>query len=198
MPDDVITPPADTDTPVDAPTDVPAPEGLGDAGKQALDRMKAERKEARDAAAAEKDRADALQAKLDGREAEFLAEREADKSARQKFNDRILRAEIKAAAQGKLADAADAYQFLDLSKFEVGDDGDVDGDAITGAIKNLIETKPYLAAQGTRFTGDPDGGPRNEPPGAPQLTQTDMERMSPDQIVEAETKGQFDRLLGRT
>ncbi len=148
-----------TDT--DAGTDA-----LGDAGKKALDAMKAERKAAREAAAAEKARADALQAKLDGKEAEYQAEqtqRATEAAALAKANTRILRAEIKAAAKGVLADPVDAYKFLDLDSFEVGDDGDVDSAAITAALDDLVRTKPYLAVQdGKRFQGSADGGARND------------------------------------
>lgn len=139
---------------------------LGDAGKQAIDRMKAERKEARDSAAAEKARADALQAKLDGKEAEHTAAQEkaaTEAAALAKANGRILRSEVKAAAKGVLADPADAYKFLDLDSFEVSDDGEVDDAAIEAALKDLVEKKPYLAVQdGKRFQGGADGGTRKE------------------------------------
>lgn len=137
---------------------------LGDAGKKALDAMKADRKKARDDAAAATARADALQAKLDGKEAEHTAAQEKaanDKLVLDRANGRILRSEIKAAAKGVLADPADAYKFLDLDSFEVSDDGDVDEAAITAALKTLVEQKPYLAAQGGRFQGSADGGARN-------------------------------------
>ncbi len=139
---------------------------LGDAGKQALDRMKAERREAREAAAAEKARADALQAKLDGKEAEHAAAQEraaTEAAALAKANDRIRRSEVKAAAKGVLADPKDAYKFLDLDRFEVSDDGEVDEDAIKAALEDLVSKKPYLAVQdGRRFQGDADGGARKE------------------------------------
>lgn len=173
---------------------------LGDAGKKALDAMKADRKAARDEAAQAKAERDALQAKLDGKEAEYAAEqakREAEQSALAKANDRILRSEIKAAAKGVLADPADAYKFLDLDSFEVDEDGEVDDRAISAALDDLIKSKPYLAAQGKRFQGTADAGARNDAGGPPQLTRDDMSRMSPEQIAEAEAKGQFDDALGR-
>jgi len=139
---------------------------LGDAGKKALDAMKAERKAARDQAAAEKARADALQAKLDGKEAEHQAAAEkaaAEAAALAKANTRILKAEVRAAAAARLTDPADALLHIDLSSFEVGDDGEVDADAITTAIDDLISKKPYLAVQdGKRFQGGADGGARKE------------------------------------
>jgi hypothetical protein len=152
--------PAATPEPVDV---TPGADALGDAGKKALDTMKAERKEARDSAASEKARADALQAKLDGKEAEHAAAQEkaaADKVVLDKANGRILRSEVKAAAKGVLADPQDAYKFLDLDAFEVDDDGNVDEALIAKALKDLVAVKPYLAAQGGKY-GNPDGGPRN-------------------------------------
>ncbi len=87
---------------------------------------------------------------------------EGRKEALAQANARILRAEIKAAAGGKLNDPNDAIRLLDLDEFEVGDDGEVDGSAIADAIADLIKSKPYLAVQdGKRFQGGGDGGPRN-------------------------------------
>ena len=172
----------DTST-IDSAEDVPAEsseqpqlveegaEALGDKGKQALDRMKAERNEAR-ARDREKTKAlEALQAELErlksGEQEDETAKkiREAETAALSKANERILRAELKAAATGKLADPADALKFLDLSAFEVDADGNVDGAALADAIADLTESKPYLAAQGTkRFQGSADGGARPSQP----------------------------------
>ena len=191
------TPPGDTPPPTDAP---PAGEdALGDAGKRALDAMKAERKAAKDQAATEKARADELQARLDGKEAEHKAAQEAQKirdDALNAANQRILKAEIRAAAAGKLADPTDALQFIDLSALEVGADGDVDATAITALITDLIEKKPYLAAQGKRFQGTADGGARNDAAGPTQLNQSDLDRMSPAEVDQAHREGRFDQLLG--
>lgn len=133
-------------------------------------------------------------AKLQGREAEHektLAEQKVRDDALAAANQRILAAEVRAQAAGKLQDATDALAYIDLSSFEVGDDGSVNTDAIAKAVADLITTKPYLAAQGGRFQGDADGGPRKEAPGPAQLTRADMARMSPEQIAEAHEKGQF-------
>lgn len=173
---------------------------LGDAGKRALDRMKAERKAANDKAAAEKARADALQAKLDGREAEHAAEQQkatAKAEALEAANQRILRSEIKAAAKGVLADPADAYKFLDMSQFDVTDDGDVDDAAIATALEDLIKSKPYLAVQdgGKRFQHTADGGPKGSA-GNPQVTEAQLKTMTPDEIVKAQNEGRLEKLLG--
>lgn len=161
---------------------------LGDAGKKALDAMKTKWKDADKLA---KDNAVALaaiQAKLDGKEAEHTAAQEkaaTEKAALDKANGRIVRSEVKAAAKGVLADPADAYKFLDLDSFEVSDDGEVDDTAIEAALKALVEQKPYLAVQdGKRFQGEGDGGARKE-----------SAKSVDDQIAEAQKVGDLQTVI---
>lgn len=158
---------------------------LGDAGKKALDAMKAERNTAKTEAQALKDALAALQAKIDGKEAEHTAAQEkaaTEQAALAKANGRIVRSEVKAAAKGVLADPQDAYKFLDIDSFEVDNDGNVDEDAIASALADLVKSKPYLAAQGgKKFQGSADGGARN---GA-ATTSID------DQIAAATAAGKF-------
>jgi hypothetical protein len=157
-------------------TDDQGADQLADAGKQALDRMKAERNAAKAELRAYKalgltlDQIKALQKPAgdaaDKPDPEALRA-EGRREATLEANTRILRSEVKAAAAGKLADPADAHRFLDLSKFEVDDDGNVDEDEIADAIEDLIKRKPYLAAaQGgqRRFQGTSDGGARKDKP----------------------------------
>lgn len=164
--------PAESEQP-DASAEAPAEgtEELGDKGKQALDRMKQERNAAKaqareHAKALEEMRAELERLKSGEQEDETAKKiREAESAALQKANARILNAELRAAATGKLADPADALKFLDTSAFEVDADGNVDADAIAEAIADLTEKKPYLAAQGTkRFQGSADGGARPSQP----------------------------------
>ncbi|NDK31187.1 hypothetical protein [Nesterenkonia haasae] len=140
-----------------------------------------------------------LRAKLEGREKEYQAEqerREIESAALQKANERILQAEIRAAAAGKLNDASDALRYLDLSSFEVGEDGAVDTQAVSAAIDDLTQSKPYLAAQGgKRFQGSADGGAR-ESSGPAQLSRSDLSGMSTDQINSARAEGRLNDLLG--
>ena len=194
---DEIVDAVDTET-VDETVEVDAPvegeEALGDPGKKALDAMKAERKAAVDRAKAAEARAAELEAKLEGREAEYAAEVEKRKTQ----NEAILRAELKAAAKGKLADPSDAGLFINLSDFEVSESGDVDADALNAAIDDLIARKPHLGASvARRFDGDADAGPKgNGKPG--QITsREELSRMTPEQIVEAEANGRLEELLGR-
>jgi len=81
-----------------------------------------------------------------------------------KGNSRLLRAEVLAAAAGKVADPEDAYAILAntgaLTEFAVGDNGEVDSAGIKAAIDDLVKTKPHLS--GSR---DPEFGAR--PPSTP-------------------------------
>jgi len=151
------TPPA---APVEADGDDDAdPEGaeeLGDKGKQALDRMKEKLRSEREKRQAAEAR---LRDALPQDDAARIAH-EAEAKALAKANARILAAEVRAAAAGKLADPADALAFVDLSQFEVDDDGSVDQAEIADAIADLIARKPHLAAQGGPRTpkADPSQG----------------------------------------
>lgn len=180
--------------------DPPGAEALGDPGKKALDTMKAEKREALARARELETQLAELTAKAEGREAEFKAAQDAQRvkdEAIAAANERILRAEVRAAAASKLADPADALRFIDLSDFEVGSDGDVDASAISAAIDSLVTSKPYLAAQsGRRFQGTADGGARNDAAKPSQLTQADLARMSPEAIVAAKREGRLNDLMG--
>ncbi|MFJ5887491.1 hypothetical protein [Streptomyces californicus] len=77
-------------------------------------------------------------------------------------NARVVRAEVKAAAAGKLADPADAARYIDLSKIKVGDDGEPDAKQVKKAIEDLLKERPYLA--GAQPWGDVGGGGHDAPP----------------------------------
>ncbi|MFB7500032.1 hypothetical protein ACFC09_36035 [Streptomyces sp. NPDC056161] len=151
------------------PGSEPEPEGtgqLGDAGKKALDRMKAERAEAKQLAAAEKKRADELARKVadfedrDKSELEKVtskAERLAEQAA--KATKRAVLAEVKAAAS-EFADAEDAAAFLDLAKYTSGD-GEIDTEAISADLTDLLERKPHLRRQVSEPAKKP--APRPDP-----------------------------------
>jgi|GEM_PF-1220294 len=221
-PDDTTTgtPPAGA-----GPTDGGEPAGadaLGEPGKKALDAMKAERNAARQQSRAVVDAlADAFgktpeqvremitagklgelapkPATTGGEPASAAADvqrqiTEAKRNAAKAATARILKAELKAAAAGKLADPSDVA-LIDQSKFTVDDDGDVDPEEIAAAIDDLVKRKPHLAAQRGPTFGTADAGVRNgSKPG--QLTEADLKRMTPEQIVAAHDKGQLVDLLG--
>ena len=138
---------AEDDTDDDAP-----PADLGDAGKQALDRMKARLKAERSKRLA----AEATARDLAQTDDAARVRAEAEPAAITKANTRILRAEVRAAAAGRFADPEDALAFLDLSQFEVDEDGAVEGDDIRAALDDLLARKPHLAAQGGARTPLPD------------------------------------------
>lgn len=168
---------SDTDNIISEENDT-TPEGaesLGDAGKKALDAMKAKWH-------AERDARKALEARI--------AELEGGKKP-EPADMRVLRAEIKAAAVGKMVDPTDAYKFIDLDALDADDT-----DAIAKAIDALLEAKPYLAAKsGPRFQGTGDGGAAGTKPALPQLTREDLKNMTPAQIIEAKRAGRLNNLL---
>jgi hypothetical protein len=138
--------------PADDPEPEPDPEGadkLGDAGKKALEAMKAQRAEAKRLAAAEKKRADELARKVaefedrdksELEKATAKAERLAEHAA--KATQRAVLAEVKAAA-AEFADPEDAAAFLDLTQY-TSDDGEIDTEAISADLTDLLERKPHL------------------------------------------------------
>ncbi|MDA2805711.1 hypothetical protein [Nocardiopsis suaedae] len=173
-------------------------EALGDAGKRALDatkqKWKSERQKRREAEAELEKLRNGTQGG-DGDDAEAVR-REAERAATAKANKRVVRSEVRAAAAGKLADPADALAHLDTDAFEVGEDGEVDGEEIAEAIDDLLKRKPYLAAQGRRFQGTAEGGARKGKSRPTQLTRDDLKRMSDEQIVKAKAEGRLDDALG--
>ena len=196
MSDETNVDSVDTDTAVTAAAEVEAPiegaEALGDAGKKALDTMKAERNAERIRARDAEARAAELEAKLQGREAEFAAEVEKRKTQ----NEAILRAELKAAAKGKLADPTDAGLFINLSDFEVSESGDVDADALNAAIDDLVARKPHLGAdKARRFDGDADTGPKGDGKASQIRSRDELKNMTPEEIVAAHESGRLDDLF---
>jgi hypothetical protein len=174
-----------------------APEGaeaLGDAGKRAIDAMKAKeraaRAELREWKALGLTPAD-VKALIEGRKADSSEEkpdldairREAERAALSKANQRVIRAEVKAAAKGIVADDVipDLPRLLDLAQFEVDDDGNLDPEDVRDALADFLNQRPSLAAQGgRRFQGSGDGGARKE-------TQPSLD----EQIRDAETAGDW-------
>lgn len=189
-----------TENSTDETEEIEGSEALGDAGKKALDAMKAKWKAADAARKAAETKAAELQAAADGKAAEHAAGVEAQKvkdEALAKANERILKSEIRREAKGQLANPDDALVFLDLTEIEVSEDGEIDETALKQAIDDLLEKRPYLAAQGSRFGGDVNSGHRKGGTnGVKQLGQSDLDRMSAAEINKARRAGQFKDLLG--
>jgi hypothetical protein len=182
-------------------TDPAGADQLGDAGKRALDAMKAKWRTERERRKAAETKAAALEARPAGDESDPEQIRaEADKAATARANQRIIRSEVRAAAAGKFNDPKDALVYLDITQFEVDEDGQVDEDEIADAIETLLKSKPYLGVAATppepRFKGTGDGGARKGSAGPKQLTEQDVKRMTPEQIDEAHRKGQLRDYLG--
>lgn len=195
-------PTPDVDTAPDA--DPPAPEPvdeLGDAGKRALD---AERK----ARAAAERQAKQLEQRLaeleqqnmtDTERAIAEAKAEGAREAQAKIAERIVRAEIRLAAAGKVApEAIDDLPTLmgELVRF-TGDDGEVDTASITAAIAELVESRPYLAPRVADATpaADPDQGASGS--GGAQLTADQLKNLPPEEAFAAYVEGRAAAALGR-
>jgi hypothetical protein len=180
------------------------PEGadqLGDPGKKALASMKERlRKERERRKAAESERDQLKGAGSGNADDPERIRSEASRAATAKANERIVRSEIRAAAAGKLTNPRDALAFLDLGKFEVDEDGQVDEEEISDAIEDLLKERPYLGsaakAPEARFQGTGDGGARKGRGGPVQLTEQDVKKLTAEQIDEAHRKGQLRDYLG--
>lgn len=120
-------------------------EPLGDKGLRALEAEKAKRRDE----SARRRAAEARIQELEAGQDEAARQRlETERAAFAKANERIVSAEIRAAAAGKLSDPSDALLFLKPGDFEVDDDGQVDQSSIADAVKKLLKAKPYLAGTG--------------------------------------------------
>ncbi len=82
---------------------------------------------------------------------------------RAEFTQQLVRAEVRAAAAGRLRDPADALALVDTAGL-VGEGGDVDAAAVTRAVDELLKAKPYLADSSPNSPapwGDVGAGPRS-------------------------------------
>ena len=170
-------------------------EDLGDKGKQALDRMKAARNDAkklakeREAEIAELKRQLAAKDKSPEENELEQARAEARAEAITAANARVIRYEVKSAAAGKLRNPALAIRLLDLSDFDVDENGDVDTEQIQEAISDLLEENPELAAQGGNASFDSG---RGKHPRKKKLTKQDLAGMSPNEIAKAYDEGRVE------
>jgi len=113
--------------------------------------------------------------------------------------DRTIKAEIKALASQGFADPEDASAFLDLSKYANGD-GDVDSDAIKADLADLLQRKPHLGKSPESRVPAPNpaqGSSGSGPSGASQITDpSQLDSMSPEEIMQARKDGRLNRLMG--
>ena len=123
------------------------------------------------------------------------ARAEARTEATTKANARIVRAELKAAATGKVKNPALALKLIDASEIDVDDDGEVDSDAVNQAITDLLEQYPELAADGSKFTGTADQGAKGKNSKPAQVKRSELTSMTPAQIEQARVDGRLNDLL---
>lgn len=126
------------------------------------------------------------------------ARAEARTEATTKANERIVRAEVKAAAVGKIKNPTLALKLIDISGIDVDDDGEVDSDALQSAIADLLTEYPELAADTARFGGGADQGARGKQAKSSQLSKAEIEKLSPSELMKAYQDGRVDQLIGRT
>lgn len=136
--------------------------------------------------AKERDRRQSLEKELEEFRTAQLSEQEKTvKAARdegrteaeQQYRTVLVAARVEAAAGGKLADPSDAVRLLDLSKFELSDDLNVDRKAVEAAIDELLQSKPYLAADAPRPVGRGEGGARTPAPAGSDMNSLIRSRM---------------------
>lgn len=148
---DPVDPPVDPvdPDPVDPPADADpdGAEGLGDAGKKALDAMKAkwraEQKRARDAEAK-------LAATTAPKSGDELTPEQIKAAAREEalaeLRAPLFNTQAKAAALALgFNDPADALLLVNATDFEVGSDGTFDAEELNDKLSEVLAAKPYLA-----------------------------------------------------
>jgi hypothetical protein len=148
------TPPAGS-----APANTQGQEGgeqLGEGGKAAIDRERAAAREANRLKSAAEQRAEAAEAELaqlreanqsEAEKATAKAVKDATAAAVAQGNQRLVRAEVKAAAAAAgFHDARDAALLLSdkFGQIKVGDDGHVDENAVKAIVEDLAKEKPHL------------------------------------------------------
>lgn len=120
---------------------------LGEAGERALEAMKKKERETRAKLREAQAEIAALTAPKDGDKTPDQLREEIERGVRAEFNERLARAEVRAAAAASFADPEDAVTFLNMSEFDVDENGDIDPSDIEDALKDLLAKKPHLAKQ---------------------------------------------------
>jgi len=116
------------------------------------------------------------------------ARKEGESSGLKKAIERVVKAELKAAAAEKGVKLPD-LDALNLAKF-ADDDGEVDSDAVEKFISTLSPVNNF--ASGKDLGIGKTGGP-----GVRQWTRDDLKGKSHQEIVQARKAGHLDQLLGR-
>jgi len=138
-------------------------DALGDAGKQALDRMKNERNEYKKQARDFQKQLDEFRTSSmsEQEKAAHEAEQRGRQSATADFGKRLARTEFDALAgrRNPDVDTAQVLEYVDLAKF-VGEDGEPDSKAIAAAVSRLVP-EPVVGVPsfdgGSRLPAKADG-----------------------------------------
>lgn len=101
------------------------------------------------------------------------------------YGSKLAAAELRAAAATKGVDLSSIGDLIDSSKF-VGEDGEVDSDAIKKTVDKLAKS----LGGSKRSGGDFNGGN-----GAGQITEAQLAQMSPDDISKAFSEGKLKHLM---
>ena len=197
-----------TDATGDSGEDIDAKEAenLGDAGKKALDAMKAKWRTEREARKAAEDKLAAaakVTADEDKPDLDTLRKQARDEVMAEALKDKVLD-KIEAKAARMFKDPEDALLRLSKNVDDYIDDGKIDLDAINDALEDLLKKRPdFGVTQGEpkRFKGSGDGGARGTA-GKPQLTEADVKKLSKEgkhaEIEQARQEGRLNTLLGIT
>lgn len=183
------------------PVDPPADDDPDKGAKAALVAEREARRQERDERKQMRVELDALKQQLADRDkpAEELAleqaRREAEQAVLEKANARIVRSELKAAAAGKVKRPDLLIKITDLSAIEVDENGDPDADALNDAITTFLEEYPELSVE-ARSPGSADQGSQRRQAKPPQLTNDDIDRMTPEEIETARKEGRLNKLMG--
>lgn len=201
MPETDDTTNDDATEPTEPTEPIEGEDALGDAGKKALDRMKADKKAALESERAARAELDTLKQQL----AEATAKGEAvdvEKAVEAKaaeiaatYQAKVAAAEIRAAAVGQVIDVELVASLPEFAPTNfLTESGEVDQGKVADAISALVASKPFLAAQSQGVKGSGDGGPRNGSQPS-QLTRADLKGMSPTEIVTARAEGRLTDVL---
>lgn len=105
----------------------------------------------------------------------------------QQLQARAVKAEVKALAAGQFADPEDAAAFLDLSKY-AGEDGEVDTEAISADLSDLLGRKPHLGKQ------EPNRTPKPNPAQGSSGSGSTMSQMSADEVKRLYAEKRYDEI----
>lgn len=167
MPEAPASTPDATAPGVTDPTSTGDPNALGDAGKRALDSERVARKAADDASRAATARVAELEAELKKRDDEKLsetdklrkqladAEAKSEQAEKKAAETQTRSAVEREAAKLRFVDPADAWDLLEATRIEYGQDGKPTN--ARALLEELAKKKPYLVGSG-RPAALPGGG----------------------------------------